>query len=182
MAERHGSEGSSHSEGRFLPQRGCRQTPSAGTAAEGRADERGWASGDPAQHWGTDGHSAATADLAGPHSPQTPREKPPCPLPTQRCWKRVPPSRAALRQLLQESAVTARSRLQPAPRVAEFRIKQHSYCKNELQQKLLHLSRRKGYIPLLFWYQMAQGLFFNKCCLLYLLTQSPLSYKPNLFP
>lgn len=93
-------------------------------------------------------------------------------------WKPVlpPGSGAALRPLPQGTVLSAH------PHVTEPRTKEHSYCKNELQQKLLHLSRRKGYIPLLFWYQMAQGLFFNKCCLLYLLTQSPLSYKPNLFP
>lgn len=153
MAKRHGSSGSSHSKGRFPPQRGCRQNIPAGPTAAGgksRYASRGSASRGPAQHL--------------PSAPPAQDTHP------------VPGSGAALRPLPLGTPLSAH------PRVTEPRIKQHSYCKNELQQKLLHLSRRKGYIPLLFWYQMAQGLFFNKCCLLYLLTQSPLSYKPNLFP
>lgn len=83
----------------------------------------------------------------------------------------LPPTqyRAGVWWFLEENVLTTHLHLQRlALRVTEFRIKQHSYCKNELQHKLLHLSHHKGYIPLLFWYQMAQGLFFNKCCLLHL--------------
>lgn len=121
---------------------------------------------------------APTANLPLPPALQTPWEKPGCFLPTHLSPRpallenpTLPPTqhRAGLWQLLEENVLTTHLHLQRlALRVTEFGMKQHSYCKNELQHKLLHLSHHKGYIPLLFGYQMAQGLFFNKCCLLHL--------------
>lgn len=128
--------------------------------------------------WGQVTNRAPTANLPFPQTLQTPWEKPLCFLPTHLSPRPallenpiLPPTqhRAGVWWFLEENVLTTHLHLQLlALRVTEFGIKQHSYCKNELQHKLLHLSHHKGYIPLLFWYQMAQGLFFNKCCLLHL--------------
>lgn len=178
----HRARSSSRSKGCFPPQRGCRQSSLDSPTVLGGSSSSP-SSSTPVQHLlsapaGQVINRAPTANPPFPQTLQTPWEKPRCFLPTHLSPKPallenpiLPPTqlRAGVWRFLEENVLTTHSHLQClALCVTEFRIKQHSNCKNELQHKLLHLSHHKGYTPLLFWYQMAQGLFFNKCCLLHL--------------